>query len=121
MASFFLFLFSLALVVEGVMMILVPKKLVNFVKDMLKIKEPKLLGIPPLAVGILLLLSASASALGWLVVFFGLFSIGKSVYTFLTPIEKIKSLKWFRLTDNAYRVLGIIVLVFGVLIFISRA
>lgn len=119
--GFFLVLISLVLIVEGVMMILSPKKIIKFAGDLLKNKEPKVWAIAPLAVGILLLFSANASVLGWLIVLLGLAGIGKAVYLFLTPISKIRSHWWFSLSDNGHRALGILVLILGVIIFISRA
>ena len=68
----------------------------------------------------MLLFAASASAVGWLIVLLALISIAKAVYMFMTPVAKIKTLKWFHLSDNAYRVSGIIILVLGVIVFISR-
>ena len=118
--GFFLFLVSVILMVEGVMIILSPKKMVKFVNELLKVKEPRLWGLLPLVVGILLLLSASASLLGWLIILLGLAEIGKAIYVFLTPVAKIKSHRWFSLSDNGHRVLGILALILGVLIFVSR-
>lgn len=118
--SFFLLLISLLLIVKGVAAILVPKKLLKFALSFLKNENSKMLGIIPLAVGILLLFAASSSALGWLIVLLGLTCIAKAVYIFLTPIQKIKASKWFNFSDNEYRALGILILILGVLIFISR-
>jgi uncharacterized protein YjeT (DUF2065 family) len=118
--GFFLFLISVILMVEGIMIILSPKKMVKFVNELLKVKEPRLWGLLPLFVGILLLFSVSASVLGWLIILLGLAEIGKAIYVFLTPVAKIKSHRWFSLSDNAHRVLGILALILGVLIFVSR-
>lgn len=119
--SFFLLLVSLALMVEGVVLILMPKKIVKFAIDLLsKSKEPRLFGLVSLFVGILLLLSVSSTVLGWLIVLLGLAGIAKAVYLFLTPVQKIKSHPWLNLSDNGYRALGILVLILGVIIFISR-
>ena len=118
--GFFLFLISVIMIVEGVMIILSPKKIVKFVNELLKVKEPRLWGLLPLVVGILLLLSASASVLGWLIILLGLAEIGKAIYVFLTPVAKIKSHRWFSLSDNGHRVFGILALILGVLIFVSR-
>ena len=119
--GFFLLLVSLLLIGTGVTMILMPKKVVKVTTDLLSnTKEPKLLGLLPLFMGILLLLSVSSTVLGWLVVLLGLAQIAKAVYIFLTPIQKIKSHWWFTLSDNAQRALGILVLILGVIVFISR-
>jgi uncharacterized protein YjeT (DUF2065 family) len=119
--GFFLVLISLVLIVKGVVMIMSPKRIVKFVNDLLKSKEPRAWGVIPLFVGILLLFSASASVLGWLIVLLGLAQIGKALYLFLTPVAKIRSHWFFSLSDNGYRALGILVLILGVIIFISRA
>jgi uncharacterized protein YjeT (DUF2065 family) len=121
MAGFFLFLVSFVLVVEGVALILVPKKFIKVAHDILsKTKEPKLLGIAPLLVGIFLILSVSASVLGWLVVLLGLALIAKAVYVFKVPVAKIKNSRWLSLSDNSYRIFGILILVLGIILFISR-
>jgi uncharacterized protein YjeT (DUF2065 family) len=116
----FLGLVGLIFVVEGVLMILAPKKIVKMVSDLLLRKNARAFGCAPLAVGILLLFSASSSALGWLVVFLGLAGIVKAIYTFLTPIQRVRSHWWFSLSDNGHRGLGILILILGVIVFISR-
>ncbi len=118
--SFFLMLISLVLIVEGVAAILIPKKLLKFTLSFLKDENSKFIGIAPLVIGILLLFAASSSALGWLIVLLGLAAIAKAVYVFLTPIQKIKASKWLNFSDNEYRALGILILILGILIFISR-
>ncbi|MDD5019299.1 MAG: DUF2065 family protein [Candidatus Omnitrophica bacterium] len=119
--GFFLFLVSLLFIVEGVLLILTPKKVLKFANQLLdKTKDARILGLVPLIVGIMLLFAASSSAVGWLIVLLGLGAIAKAVYVFLTPVAKIKASRWYHMSDNAYRVSGIIVLVLGVIVFISR-
>lgn len=118
--SLFLVLISFLLIIEGVIAILAPKKLMKFVLGFLKNDNSKVIAIVPLCVGILLLFSAASSALGWLIVLLGLAGITKAVYIFLTPIQKIRASKWLNFSDNEYRAIGILVLILGVLIFISR-
>lgn len=121
MAGFYLLLVSLVLVVEGVALILMPKKCVKAAHGVLsKAKEPKLLGIVPLLAGVFLLLSISSSVLGWLVLILGLAMIAKAVYVFRVPVAKIRNSRWLGLSDNSYRILGILVLVLGIILFISR-
>ncbi len=120
MGSFFLLLVSLLFIVEGIMLILSPKKVLKVSHKMLSVKEPRLLGLIPLFFGIFLLFSASASAVAWLIVLLGLGGIAKAVYLFLTPLAKIKAHPWMNLSDNNYRAMGIVVLIVGVLVFISR-
>ena len=118
--GFFLLLVSLVLMVTGVTMILMPKKVVKFATDLLSdSKEPKLLGLIPLFLGVLLLFSVSSTVLGWLIVLLGLAQFAKAVYIFLTPVQKMKSHWWFSLSDNGHRALGILVLILGVIVFIS--
>lgn len=118
--SFFLVLVSLLFIIKGVAAILVPKKLLKFALSFLKNENYKIFGLVPLFVGILLLFAASSSALGWLIALLGLAGIAKAVYIFLTPLQKIKASKWLNLSDNEYRALGILILILGVIIFISR-
>jgi len=120
--GFFLLLISVLYIVEGVLLILAPKKAVKFATRLFdKTKDPRLLGLAPLAVGIVLLFAASSCLVAWLIVLLGLAGIAKAVYIFLTPVAKIKSHWWFTLSDNGQRALGILVLILGVIIFISRA
>lgn len=118
--SFFLLLVSLVLVIKGVMLILAPKKVLKFATSLLSQRDPKTLAIVPLATGVLLLLARSASALGWLIVLLGLAEIVKAVYLFSNSAAKIQSHRWFSLSDNGHRALGILVLVLGVIVFASR-
>ena len=118
--SLFLALVSLILVIKGIIMIMAPKKIVKLANDLLSLKDPRLLGLVPLFIGILLLFSTSSSVLSWLIVLLGLAEIGKAVYVFLTPVQKIKSHWWFGLSDNGHRGLGILILILGVIIYISR-
>ena len=120
MAGFFLLLISFVLILEGVALILSPKKVMKFANNLLDKGEPRYLGLAPLFLGIFMILSVSSSALGWLVILLGLAWIGKAVYIFTTPMAKIKAHPWLSLPDNNYRALGIIVLILGVLVFISR-
>jgi uncharacterized protein YjeT (DUF2065 family) len=119
--GFFLFLVSLLLIIKGVLLILTPKKVVKLAHQMLdKPKDARLLGLLPLIIGIMLLFAASSSAVSWLIWLLGLASIAKAVYLFLTPIAKVKASRWFSMSDTSYRISGIIVLVLGVIVFISR-
>ena len=118
--SFFLFLISILLAAKGIGLILWPKKMLKMAHDFLSIQEPRLWGIVAFFVGVLLVFAASHSILGWLIVLLGLAEIAKAVYIFLTPVAKIKSHWFFRLSDTGYRVCGILVLLLGVIVFISR-
>ena len=118
--SFFLFLISLVLVVKGVCLILWPKKMLKMANDFLSVPEPRLWGAVAIAVGIVLLFAASYSILSWLIVLFGLAEIAGGIALFLIPMAKIKSHWFFKLSDTGYRIWGILVLVLGVIVFISR-
>ncbi len=118
--GFFLLLVSLILIVKGVMLIMVPKKAMKLAHYFLNLKDPRMCGIIPLVVGILLLFSAGSSVIGWLIVILGIAQISVSVYIFMTPVSKIKAHPWLNLSDSGYRAMGIFTLVMGVIIFISR-
>ncbi len=118
--GFFLVLISLALIIKGIVMIMTPKKIVKWADGFLKNKDPKAWGVLPIGIGILLLFSASSSALAWLIVLLGLAEIAKGIYLFLTPMAKIRASRWFSLSDSGHRAIGIFILVLGVIIFISR-
>ena len=116
----YLLLMSLFYMITGIVLILTPKKVVKMTQGIFKMKDPRLVGLIPLSCGILFLLSASSTVVGWLVVLMGLAGIAKAVYIFMTPVAKIKSHWWFSLSDNGYRGFGIIVLILGVILFLSR-
>lgn len=119
--SFFLLLMSLLYIVEGVLLILAPKKFMKFANKILESsKDLRLLGLIPLVIGILFLLCNSASVVRWLIVLLGLAGIAKAVYVFITPVAKIKAHWFFSLSDNGQRAFGILILILGVIIFISR-
>lgn len=118
--GFFLVLISLALIVKGIVMIMTPKKIVKWADNFLKNKDLKKWGMLPIAIGILLLFSASSSALSWLIVLLGLAELAKGAYLILTPAAKVRAGRWFSLSDSGHRAIGIFVLVLGVIIFISR-
>lgn len=119
MGGFFLLLFGLVMIIEGIVMILAPKKMMSFSKSVINIKDHRILGIVSLIVGILLLFSAGSSDISWLIVIFGLIALAKAVYVFVTPIEIIKSNKWFKLDDKGIRIIGIVTLVLGVVVFVK--
>lgn len=118
--GFYLFIVSVVLIIEGVMLILAPKKVVKFSTDILKKKEPKTLAWIPLVVGVLLLFASGSSAVGWIVILLGLASVGKAAYLYTAAASKIRSHKWLSLSDNNYRAAGILILILGVIVFISR-
>lgn len=118
--GFFLGLIGLLLIVKGVVAIMSPKKFANFFLRLLNEKDPKSLALIPLGIGILLLFAASSSAVGWIVALVGLAEISKAVYLFITPPEKIKNAWCFKGSDNSRRAAGILMLILGVMIFISR-
>jgi uncharacterized protein YjeT (DUF2065 family) len=119
--SFFLLLMSFVYIVEGVLMILTPKKVIKFVHKILdSSKDARVLGLFPLVIGTLFLLCNSASAVRWLIVLLGLAGIAKAVYIFITPLTKLKAHWALSLSDNGLRAFGILVLILGVIIFIAR-
>ncbi|MFH0877548.1 MAG: hypothetical protein V1863_04920 [Candidatus Omnitrophota bacterium] len=118
--GFFLLLISLVIVAKGIGLILWPKKMMKVAHRFLNMKEPRIAAVIALFVGILLLLAVSRSILGWLIVLLGLAEVGAAVYIFMTPIAKIRNHRWWNLSDTNYRVLGILTLLLGVIIFVSR-
>ncbi len=119
MGKFFLFVVSLIFIVEGIVFILSPKKLIKVANKMLSAKEPRLLGLLPLFFGIFFLFAAGFSKAAPLIVLLGLAGIAKAVYLFLTPVAKIRASRWLNLSDNNYRAWGIIVLIVGVFVFVT--
>jgi uncharacterized protein YjeT (DUF2065 family) len=116
----YLMVISLVLIAQGSALILMPKRMIKLGGLFLRDKKTKMMSVFPLTLGILLLFASPLSGVPWLAVFLGLSGIAKGIYLFVTPLEKVKSHRWFKLSDNEHRAVGIFVLILGVILFISR-
>ena len=114
--GWFIVLIGALLMVKGAALILVPRKLVHINQKLLSGKHAKRLGYLPLAVWLLLCISAKFSYAALAVFLLGLLVIAKGAYILVTPIDKIKKNKMFSLSDKIYRLIGIVVLIAGMLL-----
>jgi uncharacterized protein YjeT (DUF2065 family) len=114
--GWFIVLIGALFMVEGAALVLVPRKVLHIANKMLAIKDAKLLGWIPLTIGVLLCISARYSYMALAIFLLGLLAIAKGLYMFVTPIEKIKKNRWFTLSEKAYRVIGLVVLIIGMLV-----
>jgi len=82
----------------------------------LKTKNPKMLGTAAIAVGVLLLLSASSSSQVTFIVVLGLLSLSKGLLFLFCPRQKVEKVIdwWFNATDKIYKVWGVLSMVLGI-------
>lgn len=114
--GWFIVLIGVLTMVKGATLIVAPRKLIHFEQKMLSGKAPKRVGWVVLLVGLLLCIAAPFSDLVLIVFLLGLLVMAKGAYVLLSPIDKIKKLKWFSLSDKVYRLAGVIVLILGMLL-----
>jgi hypothetical protein len=81
---------------------------------------PMLLAAGPAAIGLLLLITGSASNHAWFVRLIGLLAIGKGVFIYLNPNNKwgeISEAFLKTVTSQTYRFIGIIFIILGTALF----
>ena len=112
--AWFLYLISAAWIAIGSCAILYTAETRNIFKSFFSNSHHKVLSVLPIAVGILLVVSASASSHPWLIVFFGIISLLKGGFVFLNPSGMFdKTIQWFfeSVTDQSNRLIGIITVI----------
>ncbi len=115
------FLYGLAFfwIAVGTAFILYTEESRQFLKDSLAKVKWKFLAFIPMAVGLLLILSASSSGAPWFIVILGVLAIGKGVYFLLGPQNQIQSLLdwWYNSAqERTYRFGGLIMVVLGLVL-----
>jgi hypothetical protein len=114
--GWFIVLIGALMMIKGAALIVVPRKLIHLSQKILSGKNAKRLGWIPLCVGVLLCMSAKYSYAALAVFILGLLAIAKGAYILVTPVEKLRKLKWLSLSDKIYRILGILALIVGMLL-----
>lgn len=100
----------------GSYLILYTRKTVDALKGLRHTYPLRYLSALPGAIGLLFLISASATAYPWVFRIMGLLAVGEAVLAFTNP-QKVYSrmLDWYfgKLSDQTHRLFGIIGIVFG--------
>jgi len=114
--KWFLYLVSIAWIAGGAYAILYTSQWKNLLKKLLENTNRLILEGTTVAVGLLLLFSASSSRVPAVVAVIGLIAIGKGVLLYINPSDVFeKTRQWYlqTLTDQAHRLIGIVSLVLG--------
>jgi uncharacterized protein YjeT (DUF2065 family) len=109
-----LYLISLIGLALGVGVILYTENTRALLKTLTRQTDPRLLAAPPLIFGLLLVVAAGASHYPWFVRFLGIAGLAKAAFLFINPQDRAARLTaWFleSLSDNAFRLWGIITVV----------
>ncbi len=114
--KWFLYAIALIWIGSGVWMILYSHESRKVFKQLVKNLDRRILCTLPVVAGILLLLSAPWSHHSWLIRLFGFLAVMKGGFIFWNPnnlYDKIAD--WFltSVSDQTYRLFGIITLIFG--------
>ena len=114
--SWFLYLISIAWISIGSCAILYTGDSRNTLKRSLSAMNRKVLSVLPLAFGVLMIVAASDSLHPWLIRILGLLGLIKGVFIIANPMALYeKSVQWFleSVSDQAYRLTGILTIILG--------
>ena len=114
--TWFLYLISIAWISIGSCAVLYTSETRNALKRILSAFNRKVLSILLLAFGVLMILAASDSLHPWLVRVLGLLGLIKGAFVLSNPAALYdKSVHWYleSVTDQGYRLTGIITIIFG--------
>ena len=114
--AWFLYLISAIWIAVGSCVILYTAETRNVVKEVLSKTSPKITAFLPLVVGILLVVSASASHQPMIIRLFGALAMIKATFIFLNPENLYhKTTTWYleELSDQAHRFGGILIVILG--------
>ena len=115
------FLYGLAFfwIAVGTLFILYTEESRRFMRDSLGKVKHRFLAFIPIAVGVLLILSAGASGAPWFIVIMGILAIGKGVYFLFGPPNQIQSIfNWWYTSaqERTFRLWGLIAVVLGMVV-----
>jgi len=113
--SWILYMFSLFFIASGVCMILYTNETRNAFRQFIQMGF-KVLSVVAVVIGLLFLVSASASHYPWFLRFIGIFSILEGVMLFVNPQNLMgKMYDWYldKASDQTFRASGIITVIFG--------
>lgn len=114
--TWFLFAVGILWVIFGTLMVFATQLIRQKFYHKLKTQDPRRWSPLAIAVGVLLLLSASSSSQVTFIVILGLLSLAKGVLFLFAPRQKIRKMMdwWFETTDKTHKVWGVATLVLGV-------
>ena len=113
--SWILYMFSLFFIASGVCMILYTNETRNAFRQFIQMGFT-VLSVAAVVIGLLFLVSASASHYPWFLRFIGIFSILEGVMLFVNPQDLMgKMYDWYldKASDQTFRASGIITVIFG--------
>ena len=105
----------------GVIFLLNPKSMKQYVAFVLKGKRIYLCGMLRILIGVIFLLAASQCRLSGVIIILGILTLIKGLMVFVLGPEKIKSILnwWAKKSDSVIRLLSIIAIAIGALIIYS--
>jgi len=115
-----LYVFSMIWIVFGSFAILYTTQHMDMLRSILKKSNLKVIAFFPFAVGILLILSSSASHYPWFIRLIGMFAIVKGALVFSNPNKITHRLNdWYlnSVSDQTHRLFGIIAILLGSAVF----
>ena len=115
-----LYVFSIIWIVFGSFAILYTTQQRAMLKNIFKKTNLKIIAVFPFTVGVLLLLSSSASHYPWFIKLFGIFAMVKGAFIFSNPNKSANRLnQWYlnSASDQTYRLFGIIAILLGSAVF----
>ena len=119
--TWFLFAVGILWVIFGTLMVFATQLIRQKFYHKLKTQDPRRWSPLAIAVGVLLLLSASSSSQVTFIVILGLLSLAKGVFFLLGPRQKIdKVIGWcFNATDRTHKAWGVVMMVLGIAVLAS--
>ena len=115
--KWFLYVISFIWISAGCCMILYTNETRSAMKGIFNKMDQKILSAIPFIAGILFIFSASAIRIPWLIRLIGLMAVIEGVVFFLIPKDLYdKFMDWYvnSLSDQAYRLFGILSLILGI-------
>ncbi len=116
--KYMVYLLGFAWVAAGAFAILYTDAYRTYVKRIANPKNRLWLALMAVVVGLLLILSASATTHAGLIAFIGVLGVVKGLLIYFNPADLMeKSITWLQnLSDQGYRLIGIIALVLGTVV-----
>jgi uncharacterized protein YjeT (DUF2065 family) len=104
-------------IVVGTVEVLYSDKFRKVVASIVNKIPPKFFAVIPLVMGVLLMISASASHSFWLVEILGILAVAKGVLLFGLPREKVRRMfNWWteKVSEVTWRLCGLVLVILGV-------
>lgn len=117
----FIMAFGIFVLIVGIMLILVPKTAKERFTKLLTIKDYRFIGFLSIFMGILFLFASRKSSMSVFVVLVGLASIAKGLFFAFASHDKAKFFInwWLSMSDDRYRIWGIVSLIMGMLLVVA--